>query len=129
MPGADLVSLRVFDDAGRGELEWVEQALQWVHENRHAFESPITTVNLSLGTNWNAEFAEDAVQLEDEFARLQADGIFVSVAAGNRFDPLHDTGVSYPAASPFVIPVASHDAAGQLSDFSQRNERRAGGAR
>jgi len=26
-PGADLVALRVFDDAGRNELEWVEQAL------------------------------------------------------------------------------------------------------
>ena len=45
-PGVDLVGLRVFDDAGRGELEWVEQALQWVHDNKDSFENPITTVNL-----------------------------------------------------------------------------------
>ncbi len=121
-PGADLVSLRVFDDHGNGELAWVEQALRWVHENRTAFENPITTVNLSLGTNWNANTVPDAAQLEDEFAQLEADGIFISVAAGNLFANYHQTGVSYPAASPFVIPVASHNAAGNLSDFSQRNE-------
>ncbi len=120
-PGVDLVSLRVFDDYGYGELEWVEQALQWVHDNRNAFEHSITTVNLSLGTDWNADTIPDAAILEDEFAQLKADGIFISVAAGNLFSNYNTAGVSYPAASPFVIPVASHDADGNLSDFSQRS--------
>lgn len=122
-PGADLVSLRVFDDAGNGELVWVEQALQWVHENRNSFENPITTVNLSIGTDWNANTLPDLAQFEDEFAQLKADGIFVSVAAGNLFENFNEIGVSYPAASPFVVPVASHGADGGLSDFSQRNDR------
>ena len=122
-PGADLVSLRVFDDNGGGNLEWVEQALQWVHDNRNAFENPITTVNLSIGTNWNADNVPEAAQLEDEFAQLEADGIFVSVAAGNLFESFNAEGVSYPAASPFVVPVASHGSDGLLSDFSQRNDR------
>lgn len=121
--GADLVALRVFDDAGRGSLDWVEQALQWVHDNRDAFENPITTVNLSLGTNFNADNTPDFATLEDEFAQLEADGIFISVAAGNSFQEFNTTGLSYPAVSPSVVPVASHGSDGQISDFSQRNDR------
>ena len=122
-PGSDIVSLRVFDDSGHGELEWVEQALQWVHDNRNSFEHPITTVNLSLGTQWNADTIPDVSQFEDEFAQLEADGMFISVAAGNLFNSYHTPGVSYPAASPFVVPVASHGDDGMISDFSQRNDR------
>ena len=50
----DLVALRVFDDQGMGQFTWVESALKWVHQNRNAFQNPITTVNLSLGTDRNA---------------------------------------------------------------------------
>ncbi|MEL7497091.1 MAG: S8 family serine peptidase [Planctomycetota bacterium] len=119
--GADLVSLRVFDDNGTGQLEWVEEALRWVHENQNQFENPITTVNLSLGTGWNPETTPGWGQLDDEFAALKEDGIFVSVAAGNYFNQINDVGLSYPAASEHVVPVASHDADGNLSDFSQRD--------
>ena len=120
--GVDLVALRVFGDRGEGELEWVEQALQWVHENKDSFENPITTVNLSLGTNWNAENSPEWAILEDEFAKLEADGLFISVAAGNSFKSFGEAGLSYPAVSEHVVPVASHDAEGQISDFSQRDE-------
>lgn len=119
----DLVGLRVFDDMGNGKLEWVEQALQWVHQNRNRFENPITTVNLSLGLNWNADTVPNWATLEDEFRQLKNDGIFISVAAGNSFQKYLTSGVSYPAASSNVVPVASHDAKGNLSDFSQRNGR------
>ena len=122
-PGADLVSLRVFDDNGAGGLDRIEQALQWVHDNQNSFENPITTVNLSIGTAFNSDTIPNVAQLEDEFAQLEADGIFISVAAGNLFQSFNDTGLSYPAVSPFVVPVASHGADGELSDFSQRNER------
>ena len=121
-PGADLVGLRVFDDFGGGNLEWVEQALQWVHENKDSFENPITTVNLSLGTDWNADTVPEWATLEDEFAQLEADGLFISVAAGNGFANYGEAGLSYPAVSDYVVPVASHDAAGNISDFSQRDE-------
>ena len=120
--GVDLVGLRVFGDNGESNLEWVEAALQWVHDNKDAFENPITTVNLSLGTNWNAETVPDWATLEDEFAQLEADGLFISVAAGNAFNTFGETGLSYPAVSEHVVPVASHGADGQISDFSQRNE-------
>jgi len=57
-PGVDLVALRVFDDAGAGYFSWVEDALNWIHDNKNSFENPITTVNLSLGvSSWNSETA------------------------------------------------------------------------
>ncbi len=122
-PGVDLVSLRVFDDAGKGQMVWTENALRWVHQNRTTFASPITTVNLSLGSTWNSGTVPSWGILEDELLQLQQDGIVIVASAGNAFKQYNSPGLSYPASSPYVIPVASVDANGQLSDFSQRNDR------
>lgn len=121
--GVDLVSLRVFDDKGNGSFSWVEKALQWVHENRNKFANPITTINLSLGTNWNATTVPNWTMLEDEFRTLQNDGIFIAVAAGNAFQSYNSTGLSYPASSPYVTPVGSVNMDGTISYFSQRQDR------
>ena len=121
--GVDLVALRVFDDAGKGQLAWVENALRWVHQNKNTFENPITTVNLSLGSTWNSTTVPNWATLEDEFRDLRNDGIVVVASAGNSFKQYNAPGLSYPAASPLVIPVASVDADGSLSDFSQRSDR------
>lgn len=118
---ADIVALRVFDDQGNGNFSWVEQALQWVHAHRNSFANPITTVNLSLGVNINAESVPLWATLEDEFAQLEADGIFIAVAAGNSFTTYQTAGLSYPAVSSHVVPVASVDPGGSLSYFSQRD--------
>ncbi len=120
-PGVDLVSLRVFNDVGDGYFHWVEDALQWVHQNRSAFANPITAVNLSLGTSWNSTSVPSWANLEEEFAQLEADGIFITVSAGNSFSTYNAVGLSYPAASPYVVPVMSVDDSGALSSFSQRH--------
>lgn len=124
-PGSDIVALRVFDDAGAGQLEWIESALQWVIDNQDTFESPITTVNLSVGaalTDANRMFAMDL--LEDELQMLREDGILVFAAAGNFFDAADSdpSELLYPASSPSVIPVSSVDSFGNLSSFAQRND-------
>jgi hypothetical protein len=121
--GADLVSLRVFNDQGEGNLEWVRQALNWVNQHRTSFENPITTVVMSLGTTWNAHNTPGWAMLESELAALKQAGIFISVAAGNSFHDYNSTGLSYPAVSQHVVPVASHDSSGEMSDFSQRSNR------
>ena len=122
-PGVDLVALRVFNDMGLGYVSWVEQALAWVHDHRIDFRYPITTVNLSLGSDWNGSTPPGWATLEDELAVLAGDGIFIAVAAGNSFVDYGAAGLAYPAASPHVVPVASVDANGQLSEFSQRQRR------
>ena len=76
-----------------------------------------------LGANWNAESTPGWTQIEDELRQLKADGIFISVAAGNGFAKQQSAGLSYPAASPSVVPVASVNADGLMSDFSQRSSR------
>ncbi|MCA9248554.1 MAG: S8 family serine peptidase [Planctomycetales bacterium] len=122
-PEVDLVGLRVFNDAGYGSFAWVEQALQWVHDNRDAYDNPITAVNLSLGASWNSDSVPNWAMLEDEFAQLENDGIFISVAAGNSFLSYGEPGLSYPAASSYVVPVMALDDGGDLAYFSQRHTR------
>lgn len=122
-PGVDLVALRVFDDRGRSSLEWVRQALDWVHAHRHAFVFPITTVNLSLGATFNGDAPPAWGSLEASLKRLVDDGIVITVAAGNLFQVYAAPGLAYPAASPYVVPVASVGPDGTLSRFSQRDTR------
>jgi hypothetical protein len=122
-PNVDLVSLRVFNDIGKGELAWTESALRWVYDNRNTFANPITTVNLSLGSSWNSSTIPVWATLEDELAQLHQAGIVVVASAGNSFQQYKTPGLAYPASSPFVIPVASIDSNSQLSDFSQRDSR------
>ncbi len=119
-PQVDLVALRVFDDRGQGNFDWVEQALTWVHHHRLDYRYPITTVNLSLGGNWNGSAPPRWAMLENELEQLHRDGVFVSVAAGNAFSQFAVPGLSYPAASPWVMPVMSTNADGSLSSYSQR---------
>ncbi|MEX2187174.1 MAG: S8 family serine peptidase, partial [Pirellulales bacterium] len=123
-PGADIVALRVFDDQGQGDFPRIEAALRWVHDHLNSFANPITTVNLSVGARWNAEGAPEWSIIEDELATLEADGVFIAVAAGNSFANYdQQVGLAYPAASSHVVPVASVDANGMLSSFSQRSDR------
>ena len=121
--GVDLVALRVFGDNGAGDLELVEKALQFVIDNKDTYRNPITTVNLSLGTGWDEATTPNWGILEDEFAQLEAEGIFISVAAGNAFESIGEQALSYPAVSEHVVPVASYGTDGLLSDFSQRDDR------
>lgn len=122
-PGVDLVALRVFDDSGESSLGLVKQALEWVHTNRNAFRYPITTVNLSVGSNGNFSELPAWALLEDQLAQLQTDGIFVAAAAGNDFTTYQAAGVDYPAVSPYTAPVAAGDSSGNLASFSQRDVR------
>ncbi|MGL4511533.1 MAG: S8 family serine peptidase [Lacipirellulaceae bacterium] len=124
--GVDLVGLRVFDDAGNGYFTWVEQALRWVINNRTAYANPITAINLSLGTTWNALTVPLWSTIEDEFATLASQGVFIAVSAGNAYTTYNTPGLSYPGASSNVVPVMSLDDNGQLSYFSQRAQRALG---
>src|SRR5438034_1247843 len=82
---------------GHGYFTWVDQALQWVHQHRNDYEFPITTVNMSLGTEWNANTLPQWATLENDLKQLADDEIFISVAAGNSFQTYNAAGLSYPA--------------------------------
>ena len=117
-PGVDIVVLRIFDDNGNANFDWLNQALQWVHANQNAFENPITTVNLSVG------FQEDLYGYFDSINAnlkvLHDDGIFISVAAGNSYQTSPDK-MNYLANSEYVVAVGACNTTGDLSYFSQRD--------
>jgi len=120
-PGVDLVMLRIHDGGSRPDMALLEEALAWVHDHRNDFANPVTTVSLSFGAPWNSEQIPDWAVLEEELSQLQHDGIFIAVAAGNNFPQYHEPGLSYPAASPHVVPVGALNMHGELSGFSQRS--------
>ncbi len=118
-PGADLVALRVFDDFGRGSLDWIESALRWVIDHRTSLANPITTVNLSLGA-FATDTSQPLTQLDDELRQLHDDGVIVVAATGNAFDASRADSLAYPASSPLVAAVTSVDTTGNISGFAQR---------
>jgi len=121
-PSVDVVGLRVFNDAGQSEIEWIENALRWVHDNQHTFENSITTVNMSIGVSLESD-AATMLQLDDELKMLEDDGIFISISAGNSFATAAPGELSYPASSEYVTAAASVDANGNISSFSQRADK------
>ncbi len=72
---------------------------------------------------WNANSAPSWSTLEDEFRDLEAAGIFIAVSAGNAYASYNTPGLSYPAASQYVVPVMSVTDAGVLANYSQRDVR------
>ena len=92
-------------------------------ENQNTFESPITTVNLSVGAALtDANRVHAMSMLEDELLQLRNSDILVFAAAGNLYGsgPEYTDEILYPASSPSVVSVSSVNPEGQLSEFAQR---------
>ena len=81
--GVDLIGLRVLSANGGSLLE-VEDALEWVFDNREQYN--ITAVNLSLGVGFYTP--DESLQgdiLSDDIQRLEDAGVTVIGAAGNDY--------------------------------------------
>ena len=82
-PGVGLIGLRVLGSNG-GSLSEVEDALEWVFDNREQYN--ITAVNLSLGLGFFT--SGDGLQgdiLSDDIQRLEDSGVTIVSAAGNDY--------------------------------------------
>jgi subtilisin family serine protease len=138
-PEATLVSLKVLQNNGSGNFDWVNQALDWVLQNHAAYN--ISAVCMSLGDSGN--YTDDerfaATSLARKISDLREARVAVVVAAGNDyFTHGSQQGMSYPAIIRQTISVgAVYDAegdgfqyasgaeafsmrAGQITPFSQR---------
>ncbi|MEM8828686.1 MAG: S8 family serine peptidase [Cyanobacteria bacterium P01_G01_bin.19] len=82
-PGVGLIGLRVLGDNG-GSLSEVEDALEWVYDNRETYN--ITAVNLSLGLGFFTlgEGLQGDI-LSDDIQRLEDAGVTIVGAAGNDY--------------------------------------------
>ncbi len=105
-PGADIIHLKVFTDAGGGNFGYIERALQWVVANTATFN--IASVNMSLGDSNNFASAVSLYGVGDEIAALAALDVIVVSASGNSFFNFNSApGVSYPAADPNSLSVGA----------------------
>ena len=82
-PDADIIALRVFNDAGAGNFAWLERGLQWVVA--HAVEYNIASVNMSLGDSGYWTSRTSMYGIGNELAALASMGVIVTAAAGNGF--------------------------------------------
>lgn len=76
-PQARIISVRVLDCNGDGEVENVAAALKWVRAHHRSGQPAI--VNLSLGV----DFGDDGRVIDAEVLALIKEGVVVTVAAGN----------------------------------------------
>ncbi|MEC9373643.1 MAG: S8 family serine peptidase, partial [Planctomycetota bacterium] len=105
-PGANLIHLKVFSDAGAGNFGWLESALQWVVANAATYN--IVSVNMSLGDSANYNNNRTLYGVSDELAALAAMNIIPVAANGNDFYGFGSAlGVAYPAADPNTIAVGA----------------------
>lgn len=111
-PGAGIVPLKVLQNDGGGSFEAVQNALDWVLENRERHQ--ISAVSMSLGDGQNyvndSLFTMDPVH--DRILRLKALDVPVVVAAGNDYFRFKAEGMGFPAILCETVSVgAVYDAA------------------
>lgn len=97
-PGAKIIPMKVLGNNGSGSFQAVEDALQWVIDNRDTHN--ITAVCMSLGAGDNPQ--DDNFQPEPVMRQRLRDlrdlGVAVGIAAGNHFFPHNSQqGMSFPA--------------------------------
>ncbi len=102
VPAASIVSLRVLDSAGQGDVFSVTDGIYT------AISDGAKVLNLSLGTNSTSSMLESAIN----YALSQ--NVVVVAAAGNDGNGQ----ITYPAAYPGVVAVGAVDATGQRATFS-----------
>ncbi len=97
-PGANILPIKVLGDNGSGSFQAVEDALQWVIDNRDAHN--ITAVCMSLGAgdnNQDDDFSPEPV-LRTRFKDLRDLNVAIGLAAGNDFATHRSQqGMSFPA--------------------------------
>ncbi len=109
-PEANLINVKVADDAGNASLGDLIAGLQWVYDNRAAYN--IRVVNLSLHSSVAESYKVSPLDAAVE--ALWFNGVFVVVAAGNLGSA--PDAVSYPPANdPFVMTVGAIDDMGTSS--------------
>jgi serine protease AprX len=108
-PGADLISLKISDDAGMAYESDTVAAMQWVSENKDQYN--IRVVNLSIQSTVESSYHDSPLNAAAEI--LWFNGIVVIAAAGNKSEDVkYEPSKAAPANDPFVITVGATDEKG-----------------
>ncbi len=101
-PGAQIISVRIADDAGRGDSFTLAQGIV------AAVDAGASLINVSMGSFGDSSIVRNAIQ----FA-LERGALVVAAAGNNGAQQIY-----YPAANDGVIAVGAVDALGNHLDFS-----------
>ena len=117
-PDAKLVALRI-DDTPDDPVpnSRIEEALQWVIDNRTAFG--ITVVNISFGFGHFPDSQSDG-PFSSLIKQLTDAGVTIVAASGND-GLINGQGMEYPAADPNVISVGAVDSFDVITDYTSRD--------
>jgi serine protease AprX len=109
-PKVNLISLKVNDDdTGMCYESDVVEAMQWVYENKEAYN--IRVVNLSLNSTVESSYHTSPLDAAAEI--LWFNSVVVITSAGNYWDDLdYNPVLAAPANDPFIITVGAVDEKG-----------------
>ena len=112
-PGVDSIALRVLDGENAGLMTEVEDALEWVEENRDRYN--IIAVNLSFGSGFfTSELELQGNIISDNIQSLEAAGVTIVSSTGNEYfansDSDNRAGIGFPAIfSTLAVGAVWHD--------------------
>ncbi|AKO93482.1 S8 family peptidase [Priestia filamentosa] len=117
-PKAGLLVLKVLDKQGMGQTDWIIKAIKYAVEWRGKQGEKVSIISMSLGGPQDDPALHKAVQ------EAVAANILVVCAAGNEGDGNDQTDeYAYPGAYEEVVQVGSVNLRGQLSEFSNTNDK------
>ena len=108
-PGVKLIDLKIADDQGFATESDVVAAMQWVYDNKAAYN--IRVVNLSVNSGMSVSYHQSPLDAACEV--LWFNGVVVVASAGNK-GPAggFNTVDAAPANDPFIITVGASDERG-----------------
>src|SRR3954468_17695608 len=114
-PDANLVSLKVLDQDGKGTISNIIAALNWIATNGAAYN--VRVVNMSVGAGIFESYWTDPLTLATK--KLTDTGIVVVAAAGNMGKnadgKLQYGGITAPGNAPWVLTVGAPSTMGTLT--------------
>src|SRR3954466_712881 len=114
-PDANLVSLKVLDQEGKGTISNIIAALDWIATNGATYN--VRVVNMSVGAGVYESYWTDPLTVATK--KLTDKGIVVVAAAGNlgknAAGQLQYGAITSPANAPWVLTVGASSTMGTLS--------------
>ncbi|WP_020391312.1 S8 family serine peptidase [Kribbella catacumbae] len=109
-PGAQLLSGKVLNDSGSGELSWIIAGMEW------AVAEGADVISMSIGTSEPADCTDPMAAAVDRISA--SSGVLIVVAAGNLYGPAET--ITSPGCAASALTVAATDLTSATADFSSR---------
>ncbi|MBT96676.1 hypothetical protein CMI49_01075 [Candidatus Pacearchaeota archaeon] len=118
-PGAKIVSVKVFNDAGSGGNQLVlANAIQWCVDNSSIFNISVITMSLGFADNRTSYCDSSYPSMTGAINNATAKNITVTVATGNDYNY---TAISPPACIRNSTAIGATDKSDNFASYSNRN--------